>query len=231
MALFLFDIDGTLLRTGTLVHRAAFGHTFRAVYGLPLDLDGMPAGGRTDRWLLAEPLRRSGMAPQQIEELMPRAFEEMQLYTEQNLSDLRDRVLPGVPQVLDALQDHGHLLGLLTGNLSRIAHAKLGHAGLDAYFQAGGFGEESENRADLIPVALAAASAIAGEAITPARTVVVGDTPLDVEAGKAHGTLTVGVATGPATRESLEASGADLVLATMADHDYAARSMLRLLRA
>ena len=33
--LFLFDIDGTLLRGGTRVHREAFTYAFQTVYGLP----------------------------------------------------------------------------------------------------------------------------------------------------------------------------------------------------
>ena len=226
MSLILFDIDGTLLRAGTDVHRASFDHAYRAVYGLPLTLDGIPAAGRTDTWLLAEPLRRRGVPDAEIWRLMPRAFEAMQAYTEEHLSDLRDRVLPGIPEVLSGLRERGALLGLLTGNLSRIAHAKMRHAGLDGYFDVGGFGEESEFRADLVPVALAAAGRSSEHPIRPGDVVVVGDTPFDVEAGKAHGTLTIGVATGGPTADELIRAGADLTLESFADSQRALRSIL-----
>jgi phosphoglycolate phosphatase len=216
-ALFLFDIDGTLLESGTAVHREAFAHAFRRVYGLPLNLNGLSAAGRTDTWLLAEPLRRQGMSDQEIWRRMPLAFREMEVYVEQNLGDLRDRVLPGVHRTLECLSDRRHLLGLLTGNLSRIAMAKMRQAGLARFFDIGGFGEESEFRARLVPVALSAASREAGREIPPSRSVVIGDTPMDVEAGKFAGSRTVGVATGPYSIAELRGSGADLVLPSLAD--------------
>ena len=44
---------------------------------------------------------------------------------------------------------------------------------------------------------------------------VIGDTPLDIEAGRAHGTLTVGVATGHFSETELQ--DADLVLPSFED--------------
>lgn len=216
-ALFLFDIDGTLIRGGTPAHREAFAHAFRTVYDLNLNLDGVAAGGRTDTWLLAEPLRRHGLSDDQIWRHMRRAFDVMEDYVDEHLGDLRDRVLPGVPELLEQLHARGQLLGLLTGNLARVAMAKMRHAGLARYFDTGGFGEESEVRAHLVPVALAKAGELAGHAIPPHRAVIVGDTPLDVEAGQIAGTKTVAVATGPYSYDRLLTCGADLVLPSLQD--------------
>lgn len=219
--LFLFDIDGTLMKGGTGVHRASFGHAFSTVYGLDLSLDGIPAGGRTDTWLLAEPLRRYGLTDDEIWAKMPHAFEAIQDYAEQYLGDLSQFVLPGVPELLERLRSGGELMGLLTGNLSRVAHAKLRHAGLGGYFTFGGFGEESEVRSHLVPVALRHAAVLAGGPIRPSRVVIIGDTPLDIEAGRIHGTRTVGVATGVSAFDELLAAGADLVLPSVEDVDRA----------
>jgi phosphoglycolate phosphatase-like HAD superfamily hydrolase len=227
-ALFLFDIDGTLLRGSTAVHRDAFRHAFETVYGVPLSLDGISAAGRTDMWLLAEPLRRTGMDPATIRGGMTEAFAVMQEYVDTHLGDLKDKVLPGVPDVLAELRRHNALLGLLTGNLSRIAMAKLRHAGLAQYFDTGGFGEESEVRAHLVPVAMAHASRRAGSPIPASHTVVIGDTPLDIEAGAEHGTRTAGVATGPFGEEILRQAGADLVLSSMADYSMTVPALLAL---
>lgn len=214
---FLFDIDGTLLRASTRVHRDAFAYAFDTVYGIPLSLDGISAAGRTDTWLLAEPLRRHGMADEEIWQLMPPAFAAMEAYVDRHLDDLRHCVLPGVPEVLSRLRRRGQLLGLLTGNLERVAMAKLRHADLAGYFDTGGFGEESEVRAHLVPVALQKAGQMAGHEIPPHRAVVIGDTPFDVEAGRVGGTRTVGVATGPYSEDDLRAAGADLVLPSLED--------------
>jgi phosphoglycolate phosphatase-like HAD superfamily hydrolase len=224
--LVLFDIDGTLIRAGTEVHRAAFAHAFRTIYGRDLSLDGISAAGRTDTWLLYEPLRRAGLGSAASAALASAAFEAMATYVDAHLGDLRDRVLPGVPQTLAELHRRGAILGLLTGNLERIARVKLRHAGLEGYFDTGAFGEASATRADLVPVALAAAGRAAGAPIPAYRCVVVGDTPLDVEAGKAHGTRVCAVATGPFDVAVLRATRADLVLRSLADPiDSAARIM------
>jgi phosphoglycolate phosphatase len=226
---YLFDIDWTLLRGGSPTHREAFFHAFREVYELPLSLDGIPAAGRTDTWLLAEPLRRHGLSDEEIWGRMPAAFDLMQTYVEERLPDLRAWVLPGVPEVLEGLRSSGGVLGLLTGNLSRIARAKMRHAGLDHYFRVGGFGEESEVRANLVPVALAHAAELIGKPLLPGHAVVIGDTPFDIEAGKTHGTRTAGIAAGPFSIEALHAAGADLVLPSFADHAAAITALRSLL--
>jgi phosphoglycolate phosphatase len=227
-ALFLFDIDGTVLRGSTEVHRHAFRHAFETVYGLPLSLDGVPAAGRTDTWLLLEVLRRAGIEGEEARGRMPDAFVAMQDFTEEHLGDLREKVLPGVPEVLAGLHHAGQMLGLLTGNLSRIAMAKMRHARLAQYFDTGGFGQESEDRSHLVPVAIRHASEQAGHAISPDRAIVIGDTPFDIEAGQAHGTKTVGVATGPFDEDQLRVAGADLVLPSFADTRAALGALLRL---
>lgn len=228
LGLFLFDIDGTILRGSTAVHREAFAHAYQQVYGLPLTLDGVSAAGRTDTWLLAEPLRRHGVPDAEIWPRMPQAFDRMQEYVDTRLPDLRPNLLPGVPEVLAELDRRGHLLGLLTGNLSGIAAAKLRAAGLARYFEVGGFGEESEIRTHLVPVAISKAAGRAGHSISPAEVVVIGDTPLDIEAGMEAGTRTAGVATGPFSADDLTRAGADLVLQSLADAQGAVEALLGL---
>jgi phosphoglycolate phosphatase-like HAD superfamily hydrolase len=223
--LYLFDIDWTLIRGGTPAHKEAFAHAYREIYGLDLSLDGIPAAGRTDTWLLAEPLRRRGMSDRDIWACMPEAFALMEQYVDERLDDMRDWVLPGVREVLALLRSDGGLLGLLTGNLSRIASAKMRHAGLDGYFTTGGFGEESETRAHLVFAALAHAAAHTGTNIPPQNAVVIGDTPFDIEAGRAAGTRTAGIATGPFSEDDLRAAGADLVLPSFADAQQAAAAL------
>jgi phosphoglycolate phosphatase-like HAD superfamily hydrolase len=209
-AVILFDIDGTLIRAGTDVHKAAFAHAFREVYGVETSLDGVRPAGRTDTWLLYEPLRMAGLNDQEITDRMPRAFELMCRYVDFHLDDLRDKVLPGIPEVLDELCARGAVIGLLTGNLEPIAMAKMRKAGLQGRFDFGAFGEESATRSELVPVALGKAR------VSAAQAVVVGDTPLDIEAAMVHGVRSCGVATGPFDEEELREAGADLVVSSLA---------------
>lgn len=226
--LFLFDVDGTLIRGGTAVHREAFAHAFRTIYGVPASLDGLALAGRTDTWLLIAALRQQGLTDEEIRKHMPAAFAAMEEYVERHLGDLRDRLLPGVPELLQALFGRGQLLGLLTGNLRGVAFAKMRQTGLARYFKTGGFGEESEIRAHLVPVALRQAAERVGHAIPPKRAVVIGDTPLDVEAGQAGGTRTAGVATGPYSAAQLSQAGADVVFPSLADTPAVTEALLAL---
>ncbi len=51
----------------------------------------------------------------------------------------------------------------------------------------------------------------------PADTVMVGDSRVDIQAGKAAGTITCGVLGGFGTREELEAEGCDLIVANLSE--------------
>src|SRR5437588_12796788 len=102
------------------------------------------------------------------------------------------------------------MVGLLTGNLEPIAMAKMRKAGLEGHFDFGAFGEESATRSELVPVALDKAR------VPAAQAVVVGDTPLDVEAARVHGVKSLGVTTGPFDEEELKEAGADLVVGSLA---------------
>jgi phosphoglycolate phosphatase len=225
-AVVLFDIDGTLIGLGTDVHKAAFAHAFREVYGVEASLDGIRAAGRTDTWLLFEPLRELGLTDREIGERLPAAFSAMCSYVDAHLGNLRDMVLPGVREVLKELAARGALVGLLTGNLEAIALAKMRKAGLEGWFEFGAFGEESATRSELVPVALRKAGMVVGEAVLPGQAVVVGDTPLDVEAARVHGVRSCGVASGPFVEIELLEAGADLVLRSLEPGDESADAIL-----
>jgi phosphoglycolate phosphatase-like HAD superfamily hydrolase len=67
-----------------------------------------------------------------------------------------------------------------------------------------------------------------GRDIEPGEVIVVGDTPLDVDAAKAVGAVSLGVASGKYSVDELRRAGADLVLASLdepfpltTDHDEA----------
>ena len=68
--------------------------------------------------------------------------------------DLLGKHCPGVPPVLDRLTRQGVLLGLVTGNLTRIGWRKLERAGLRGFFRFGAFGEMAKTRAGLAKIAI-----------------------------------------------------------------------------
>ncbi len=78
----------------------------------------------------------------------------------------------------------------------------------------GAFGDDHVDRRDLVPVAIKEAQ---GLGLSPARVVVIGDTPLDIDCAHAHGATAVGVATGIYSRQVLVTAGADIAVETLGE--------------
>lgn len=111
---------------------------------------------------------------------------------------------------------------VLTGNVRQLAEVKLAALdllhGLDLCI--GAYGDDHEMRAELVHVARRRARAVHGRQpgdFAGERTVVVGDTPLDIEAALATGARAVGVATGRHPVADLVAAGAHAVLPDLTD--------------
>ena len=122
------------------------------------------------------------------------------------------RVLPGVNAMLDAFAARDITLGLQTGNLRAGAQAKLSHGQLWDRFVLGGFGSDARVREDLVAHAIALGEKKLGAKLARHEVLVIGDTPRDIEAGRASGATTIGVATGSFSVAALAAAGADRVL-------------------
>ena len=210
--LFLFDIDGTLLRRMPPAHRMAVCDAAREVYGADLGVDELgQTAGMTDEAIARRALLAVGVALATITEKLPEFFvAAADAYERHVPRDLRPYLTPHAVEALNWLEEAGASLGLVTGNIQRIAWVKLRAAGLDTYFGCGAFGDEAESRDALPPLAVARARHVFGRDFGSQETYIVGDTPLDVACGAAHGLRTVAVATGPVhALEDLRACGAE----------------------
>lgn len=197
--LFLFDIDGTLLRNMPPAHRQAVCDAVREVFGIAMEADGLgQTAGMTDTAIVRRVLLNSGVPESSITSGLPAFYAAAaDAYARHVPSDLRPYLTPHARESLDWLGEVGAALGLVTGNIQRIAWTKLHAAGLDTYFGCGAFGDEAEARADLPPLAVARARDAFGREFAPKITYVVGDTPADIACGAASGLRTIAVATGP----------------------------------
>lgn len=214
----LFDIDGTLLQTGGAGH-VAFAEAFRDIFGLHEIPEGIGFAGRSDRAICQEIMERAGIDP--TVENWQTFFDDYRLRLERVLDGLQGTVLPGVVDLLDVLQRDAHVaLGLLTGNTEFGARAKTTAYGLADRFAFGGFGDVRTNRNDIAADALVAAQQFVensdGENAL-CGTMVIGDTPADVECGRAIDAYVVAVATGGSTFDELAACDPDLLLADLSE--------------
>jgi phosphoglycolate phosphatase len=225
----LFDIDGTLIRTGRAGSRA-MNRAFEDRFGIARAFDGTQMAGRTDRWILEDAAARAGVTLDSaaIERFSSRYFERLLEALHEPTTNSKE-VLPGVRALLDVVASPplaGSVFpALLTGNCEQGARIKLEHFDLWRYFRCGAFGDEVHDRNELFSVAMSRIRACGGPAALPRDVLVVGDTALDVACAAAAGARSVGVATGPSDARALKDSGADFVFDDLSDTD----AFLRLL--
>lgn len=218
-ALILFDIDGTLLRVGDHEHGAAFRHAFEEVYGRPVTLEGVPLAGMLDAQIARILFERHALdrddSDERLQEMMEAMGERYALAIAQH--EMRERLLPGVVEAIQACIHNGWPAGVLTGNGQAVGHAKLRATGLDTLLTFGAFGDSATERGHLVEIALDAAYIATRQRYERSRTVLVGDTPNDIQAARYAGTRVIAVATGRFGSDSLAEHEPDALLPDLGD--------------
>jgi phosphoglycolate phosphatase-like HAD superfamily hydrolase len=215
-ALVLFDIDGTLLRRAGPHHRLALEHAVGRAAGRPASTAGIAVQGMLDGDILARMMRAAGLTRAESKALLPEVMRLAQSWYVRRCPDLSRRVCPGVRSTLRALRRRGALLGLVTGNLSRIGWKKMERAGLREHFHFGAFAEQGATRTQLARLAVRQARR-AGWISPSAPLALVGDHPNDIAAARGAGLKSVAVSTGLSAPAELSAHRPDLLVADLRD--------------
>jgi len=200
---YLFDIDGTLLRSRDRVHFESVATGVRRVTGFEVTLAGIAIHGNTDTGILREACSRAGIPAQVLDQ------------------QIEAILMPGVKETLNHLADRGALLGVATGNLEMIGWIKIEAAGLREWFRFGGFSDRFPVRSEMVGHAARKARDLAGENAT---VCVVGDTPRDIEAARANNLSVIAVATGHFDFEALLAFEPDVCATSLTDLMAATRT-------
>lgn len=204
-AVLFWDLDGTLLLTGR-AGLYAFEEALEEVTGTTSNLHELSTPGFTDAGVARLVLEHAGQPsdPETVEAVL-RSYERR---LPDSLPRRQGRVLDGIREVLEDLEGRDDVRSyLLTGNTPAGARAKLGHYDLDRFFPdgEGAFCVDHGSRVEIarraLPLAEGADAAY-----------VIGDTPADVECGKAIGARTIAVASGWHSVEELTATEPWLVL-------------------
>lgn len=222
----LFDIDMTMIRTAG-AGRSAMELAFEQEFGLTGATQGMLFDGRTDRGIFVECLERHGLGNGTLAANISRFIERYLEHLPLALQSKGGIILPGVPELLAALSGTEAVVGLATGNLRRGARYKLERFGIWEHFAGGGFGDDHIIRGDLVRAGIAEMAALTGCGPRDCDVIVLGDTPLDVEAAHLAGARALGVGTGRFTPEELLASGAEFALPDLSDTDRVLELLLR----
>ncbi len=204
MHILFWDIDGTLLKTGK-AGLYAFEQVIKEIFRVPFDFSTITAAGMTDYYIAHKVIEyATGRQPthSEISNLIAR-YEEILPY---HLSIHQGHLTPSVKEILTHIQEQDNYVSLLlTGNTMIGAKNKLTYYGLDSFFDfsKSAFCNNCFNRTEISTQALS----IVKEhypTVSPDQIYVIGDTPNDIDCGKAIGARTIAVATGTYSTEELE---------------------------
>lgn len=189
----VFDLDGTLANTIPTVAR---------LYSQVLH----EYTGR--RWTLAELLQYFGPPEDIIFERITndKTLSATMLAEYYRLSEKHGaefEAFAGIADVLTKLQSLGVRLGVFTSGVTTAALIRLRHAGLLDFFEAVIGGDQVINYK---PHPEGLQQLLHQFEVEPQAALFIGDSPLDVQAGRAAGATTAGVLWGAGTREALLAA-------------------------
>jgi phosphoglycolate phosphatase len=201
--LVLFDIDGTLVRTGGAGVKA-FAKVFLTEFNAHEGFEKLKFAGRTDVSLVREffVYHKIATSPENFE----RFFERYSFWLDYILNHSKTEACPGVWEFLNGLKSlpNPPLLGLLTGNIRLGAEIKLRHFDLWKEFETGAFADDNEDRDLIAAAARERGRCILGSDLRDDEILVIGDTPFDIRCGRAINAKVLAVATGGATLEELK---------------------------
>jgi phosphoglycolate phosphatase len=213
--LLLFDIDGTLITSGG-AGETALNQAMLERFGVVDGLGDIVVAGATDSRIARTMLERHGFAASA--ENITALLDAYLRHLKARLPLHPGRVLPGIVRLLDRLKGREDCrLALLTGNVIRGAEIKLTHYGVWDYFEFGAFADDHHDRNELGHFARTRAREKFGVEFPPEEIFVIGDTPRDVECGRAFGARTVAIATGNYSREQLAECRPDYLFDDLSD--------------
>ena len=192
---YLFDLDGTLIDSIDLIMES-FRHTMRKHLGtVPNEREWRAGFGTPLRTQLAIFARDASEA-----DAMTSTYRE---YNHEH-HDRLVRPYPGIREALEALRERDLTLAVVTSKTRRLAWRGLRWCALDEYFEVlVGVEDVTEFKPHPAPV-LTALERVGADA---AETVFIGDSPHDVESGRAAGVRTAAVQWGPFESESFGPNG------------------------
>ena len=213
--LFLFDIDGTIIKSDG-AGSGAVKKAFQEYFGKTPHMDGFIFDGKTDPLIFSELAKRAGIHPivfadnrEVFEDLV---YEFMGI----TVKEKNIRVINQMNDILEELHKYPNVFfGLVTGNDKRGADHKLNAVNIRQFFRVGAFGNDDPVRNNLPPIAVRRAERLFERVFANGDIWIIGDTPNDIKSGRVNNYGTIGVATGRYSTERLKEEKADIVVDTL----------------
>lgn len=200
----LFDIDGTLIKTGS-AGKYAMSDAFTELFKIKDGLEGISFAGSTDLGIYDSALTKHSIDPDKaVPESVFRSkyLELLGKYLKEKPNG--QEILPGVTEFLEFLKNREDIyVSLVTGNYREGAKIKLSHFDIDHHFNGGAFGCDFANRNLLPPLAIKRIQEN-GYLLPPNNRIwIIGDTIKDIECAKTNNLPSLITFTGFSPRQEI----------------------------
>ncbi|KUL31035.1 HAD hydrolase-like protein [Chlorobium limicola] len=224
--LVLFDIDGTLLRIGS-INRQILIDALKEIFGTEGSAGYHDFSGKMDSSIIYEVLSDTDLEQHEVAAKFDAVKQSYirRFRAETRASDIT--LMAGVRELLETLaQRTDLLLGILTGNFEASGRHKLKLPGIDHYFSFGAFADDGFHRSDLPPVAIERAFRLTGKKFSGRDIVIIGDTVHDITCAKAVQAHSIAVATGNVALHELRKNHPDTLLENLSRTENVIHSIL-----
>ena len=211
--LWLFDIDGVLVNIDRL-HTIAYRKDYSDVLGIDVSEELILSTFGLPEEALHENILKNIHIPYDQETIKKLLKARRNSFLEV-LKAKEVKKLDGVTEFLSTLKNTGQVIGIVTGNTKHIAKLILEQAGILSFFQIIWTSKGNMQRWQIVQAAIDEAKQ---KGYSFDKTIVLGDTPHDIEAGKKVGAITVAVATGHVDIETLKAAQPNITLKSLKEY-------------
>ena len=215
--LFLFDIDGTLLSPASL-SRKLLNEAITEITGFLPDLKYKDVAGYTDPSIVEKALGKAGIPSMETSELLSRILD---YYSEKTGEVFPVSEKPFVYEdavvFLDKVVASGSAVGLMTGNINRVAKVKLHRFNLWSTFPFGVFGDDVAEKSIMPRIAQERAWDFYRQAFRLEHMIIVGDTSSDAYAAAENGSRSIIVCRKPEHRDEIISAEPGQIVDTLDD--------------
>ena len=215
--LFLFDIDGTLLSPASL-SRKLLNEAITEITGFLPDLQYKDVAGCTDPSIVEKALGKAGISPTETSELLSRILDYYSEKTEEVFPvSEKPFVYEDAVVFLDKVVASGSAVGLMTGNINRVAKVKLHRFNLWSTFPFGVFGDDVAEKLIMPRIAQERAWDFYRQAFRLEHMIIVGDTSSDAYAAAENGSRSIIVCRKPEHRDEIISAEPGQIVDTLDD--------------